>query len=1168
MIIRPFGRISVFNNFFKSNGVFKTTKSGDFNNNTTWLIKEVNNSTFDECPYTPDFGNDMYIESGHTVRQIQNQSCNNLNINTNADVIRLNNNGYILDIYGKLRVYTGSYPGTSDGSGAGIAGYLGMGTLRFKGTSRTGIALGEFSPNANNINATMDVALDSGQTLTITATIRFGYLTITSGTLEQGTALDIRLAGDGTLLDVANMQGVLTIKNGATLKGGLAVQRAATSAMKTMTLEAGGVLWITRSGYFIGAQTLSLLGEVIMDATGTVTLPNNTGRSFAAPINTYATLTLQNSGTYTLQFNTTINTKLRRTATSSLSLNSFTLSYGANADLEYVGTFTTGSELPTNGSYTANAIPRNLIVNGGVLTLNGNKIIKGSIILQNGGSINYNSFTITTPSFKTVQSGNYNDLNTWNILDSGSSWLTAPVIPSSVNDVYVEAGHTLTLTTTQDCKDLNLNTTADVIRINTDIFKLNIYGNRGDYTGNASSPTFTSASVGIQGWIRGWFRFTGLSRDIVSSTKPVSSNAASAIWTMEIDAPGQKLTMNNQTVRCGFFVLTAGEFEILPNNTTGADLRISGIDTTAQPGDLTNGGTAIFKSGSKFSGGYLRKNNPTNAKNGIDSLVVETGAIYNCTVSGQNSFISYSLLGEVWYAQSYAQTFMSPGGKVGCVNIVDYSTIRIGGTGAKTLVNNINVSSLLSFGSSSASLALGGFTVSYGISADLEYTTTYTSGVEFVTNGSGTSIPRNLIVNGGVLTLNSNKNIRGTVIFKNGGSINYNGFTLTTPAFRTVQLGNYDDVNTWNIYNNASTSWVATTVTPTVLSDIYIRHGVQLTGNSECRGLYIKMDVNAVNPNYGINFQTFNLNVNGDYRNYSGDELTIQPFLAFGVGAFTQTFLSNGGGITVIGKSRVFNYASYMASTINGGSYYLKINLDTTSDTLSCGNYLVGGETIEIIKGVLYFTGGNTTIRCWRVSSSQLGGDIIVRNGGKILDVQDLQTSTTGAEARSLTIDAGGIMEFDTVSGARTKTFRTLSYVNNGTVIYSSSTAQATILPVITGATLTDNANITFTGGASIKTLQSNLFIKSKLSIGTISSIALNSKTLTYDTNGDLEYTVSQTKGNELPNTSSGVAIPRNLILAAGVVLNLGGGTVNIRGTLSLGAGASVTNGTLNQNQP
>jgi len=391
--------------------------------------------------------------------------------------------------------------------------------------------------------------------------------------------------------------------------------------------------------------------------------------------------------------------------------------------------------------------------------------------------LEYTLWTRSSSAFVSVQSGNWNAISTWKIKGTDGNLYPCPFVPERGNDVYIEAAHTVTCTQNEACKDLNLNTTQDVVRINTGAFKLDIYGNRGDYSGTHSTAVFSSANAGIAGWIAGTLRFKGTSRIIASAAKPVSANARSSGYTLEVDiAVGQKLQIDTLTVRCGFLLITSGELEIIPYNATSYEIRISGNDYTAQPGDGVNGGTVTVKSNGKLTVGRIFKNSPTSAKNGLDNFTIDAGGVYTPTLAALVvPCIAYALNGTVSFTQSLAQEWIAKGSNVDSVAVSTYSTVKIGGGSfAKTLKTNTTINTLLSFSDALATVSLGGFTVSYGTSADIEYTVSRNIGNELPNSGAGTAICRNLLIGTGiVLNLQGRTiNIRGSIV---GGGSTTNG---------------------------------------------------------------------------------------------------------------------------------------------------------------------------------------------------------------------------------------------------------------------------------------------------------------------------------------------------------------------------------------------------------
>ena len=1164
---------------------FVSNKSGNWDSPDTWKIRGTDGNLY-FCPSYPKEGNNVYIEAGHTILQIKNESCKDLNLNATSDVTRIDTGSFKLNIYGNIGGYTGNYlSAIFTSSSVGIARWI-KGWLRFTGLSRDICSLAKpISSNANSAGWTMEIDASGQKLTTNNITVRCGFLVVTSGELEvlpfATSGADLRIAGIDTTAQPGDLinAGTVLVKSGSTLTTSYLRKNNPTNAkngLDLFTVEAGAVYNCTvvtgiNQNSFLA---YSLLGEVWYKMLYAQSFMSPGGKVDCINIADYSTVRIGGSGAKTLVNNITINSLLSLAETAAtLALSTFSISYGASADLEYTASRTSGSELYTDGVGTLANKPRNLIVDGGVLTLNGNKTIRGVVILKNGGSINYNGFTLTTPIMVSKQSGNYEDINSWKILDLATTTLVnASNIPTQDTDIFIEAGHTITQTiNNQSCRNLNLNTTSDVIRLNGIGFNTNIYGKLRFYEGTALAITSPNpiTSSGILGWIGNTtlkFKIANNITRCLAVQGEVNANNNNSGHNIAIDL-NSSIGFFNDRYRAFNYEVISGTLD----NTGSGSGTISGANNSLQfttganlgVSDITPEGQFIARSGTKVVAGigiFKKTTVPSSV------ITFETGSELETYRSGCIiAAITLSLLGKVTFSLAGSQNLLTSVGITGAASPNTYSTVEIKGSGAKTLVYNTTINTKFTR-NGTATLALSSFALTYGSNADLEYVGTFTSGVEFPTDGLGLSKPRNLIVDGGVLTLNGNKTIRGTVIFKNGGSINYNGFTLTVPSFRTVQLGDYNDSNTWNIYNLDTSSWESTLLTPTLLSNIYIRHGVRLTQNEQCKGRYIKIDSTMVNPDYAINFQTFDLQQSGDHRDYSGDEFSMAVFSpTAGIPTLMSQAYLGTGGITVVGKSRTYNYVGYVVSGLNRGDYYTKINLDDSAQVITMASYISVGD-LEVVRGILAGVAGNEGLRS-RSTISPGGEDIIIRNTGYIRDCQDINTSTAGDVAKSFTIDSGGTLEFTTISGTRTKTWRTLAFTNNGTIIYSSSGGQNTLLPIAGGADLISNQNITFTGGASsIKTLNSNLFIKGKLSIGLISSISLNSKTITYDTTADLEITETRTSGNELPTSGSGVNIPRNLIIAPGKVYTVSG-TKNIRGVIVLGAGASIV-GTVNQNQP
>ncbi len=82
----------------------------------------------------------------------------------------------------------------------------------------------------------------------------------------------------------------------------------------------------------------------------------------------------------------------------------------------------------------------------------------------------------TAYSYRTAGSGDWNASGTWEYWN-GSSWGNAALtVPSAANSVFVQRGHTVTLTGAEECRDFNVQiaTTMGVAQLQS--YALSVYG--------------------------------------------------------------------------------------------------------------------------------------------------------------------------------------------------------------------------------------------------------------------------------------------------------------------------------------------------------------------------------------------------------------------------------------------------------------------------------------------------------------------------------------------------------------------------------------------------------------------------------------------------------------------------------------------------------------------
>lgn len=363
-----------------------------------WLI--YIDSNFIGILYYPEKENDIYIESLSSVLLTQDQSCKDLNLNGSQDIARISTGEHSLSVNGKLRTYTGIYPGITDGgaTGTGIAGWI-SGTIKFIGSeNRTIIDISEFSANARNAGWILEFSFSNNARGYIKNTIRCGHLIVDSGFLDSQSVLDglattteIRVAGDDYTANNGITSGTVLVKSGSTYRFSSARKNSGTTAgngVLSFILESGAFLIPSKTaGVTIDAISYSLDGTVKLNIDGAQEFIRSNSVSGCSVINTYGSVSLESSGSKSLVVNTIINNRLSFSGTATLNKGAFTMSYGLEASIEILSSKIIGSELPDSGSGVS--ICKDLILADGVVyDLNGlNVNIRGVLILGAGASV-------------------------------------------------------------------------------------------------------------------------------------------------------------------------------------------------------------------------------------------------------------------------------------------------------------------------------------------------------------------------------------------------------------------------------------------------------------------------------------------------------------------------------------------------------------------------------------------------------------------------------------------------------------------------------------------------------------------------------------------------------------------------------------------------------------
>jgi len=205
-------------------------------------------------------------------------------------------------------------------------------------------------------------------------------------------------------------------------------------------------------------------------------------------------------------------------------------------------------------------------------------------------------------SYKTIQSGNYSNLNTWNIFD-GVSWLPPTVKPNSSNDIYIDQNHTLRLVGNESAKNVFINAeTGAGQKLNLNGNKLEVYGSLNSFSGAA--PGTPSGTWNSQNWIGNSVTskivFKGNSRTIINKGS-WSGFTINSRYAVEFDpGPGVLLRIEEPFKALEFIVksgtvLQALDISVIPNSCSTFSFNNEAIYGTGSFGNfvIESGGNLI-----------------------------------------------------------------------------------------------------------------------------------------------------------------------------------------------------------------------------------------------------------------------------------------------------------------------------------------------------------------------------------------------------------------------------------------------------------------------------------------------------------------------------------------------------------------------------------------------
>jgi len=312
------------------------------------------------------------------------------------------------------------------------------------------------------------------------------------------------------------------------------------------------------------------------------------------------------------------------------------------------------------------------------------------------------SFFVALPAPRTMaaecyslRSGNWNDPDAW----------SCTAVPGSSDNVYIETGHTITLTQDQSVYDLNLNSTS-AQRLVTGAYTLSINGKLRAFSGAAPGTSTTSLPTSST-WIDtsggGKLQFVGTSRNVTNSGE-WSANPKG--WTAEFALTGGQTGTLGTNFKAGSLTFTSGIVD--------AGANVLSADTGSAGGNITIASGATVKSAASSSSTlvFQRTGSTTAGTLTIDGELILTGASPNIAASTIN------FNGTVEYARTSAQTMAVAAN--GGANPSTYTNLKLSGAAAKTLGLNTTVNGTLTL--ATALLKLSSYDLTLGSSASVSGT--------------------------------------------------------------------------------------------------------------------------------------------------------------------------------------------------------------------------------------------------------------------------------------------------------------------------------------------------------------------------------------------------------------------------------------------------------------
>lgn len=678
--------------------------------------------------------------------------------------------------------------------------------------------------------------------------------------------------------------------------------------------------------------------------------------------------------------------------------------------------------------------------------------------------------------YRSAASGAWATASTWQVRNGSGTWSTAVSAPTSTNNVYIQAGHTITVAGAVSCNDLQLGyVSTPGTRLTLGANVLSVNGKLRSYNGTVvtttADGTFYSSQAGNTTIPENLITTTGVGKiKFVGNTRNITETGAWGTYGTAFAAEFALTAGQTGTLQTGFKaykieitsgVINSGANRVAPDAgaTDAGDLVISSGATLVTGADLTRTGSSRANQFTLSSGGTLELT-AINPQLSFKTVSVDPASTinYSGTASNQN-FLSFPYSGA---------------------SLLNYGNLILSGSGNKWIISN-------------GVVVKGDFTIT---GSALLYNSTHPFSVEKNWTSWGT----------GAYDANSGDTIRfagtGTQTLNVGTGINFK-YVAKTGSGTVAQTGNIAFANnsylgiengTWNAGANSLSSVFVSSI---------------LTQNANTSLLLGKTGVSLPEFAGTMTFGTGStLTLNGagaqqlkgglDYKNLTFTNSTTTTLVS-NPSSIVGTVTISGTAILDIGNSNGFGNASTNL-TMTGGRF--KMAGVTSSKPDIDGTYSLSG-------GVIEFNGS-------AVSRQNIKGKTAV--GSTDISFYNIEVSGTnvGMGLYNITMLSNTNCTFKILTGG--------TFTINDNTIRSSVTPGVAKFAMETGATLNCGNNQGFHGFTQVG-LNSSA-INSNITAGSVTlaagSTVVYSGTVNQPITNTLNYQNLTIDGTGIKTASSG----------------------------------------------